>query len=214
MRFSFLITLFLTLSSLLSFSQFERDKQLYMAPHYLDTLAKHKIVAIVPFRITISYKRMPKGFDNEANKADELKEGFNMQQGMFTYLLRKADKYSVSFQDVERTNALLRKFKMLDQVDEILPDSLCKILGVDAIIKSSYSYQKTGSEAGAIAKTLLFGVGGSTASGSLTMQIYNGYDGLLQWRFFKSMNEGAFTSADDLMVRMMKKVARNFPYEK
>ena len=54
-------------------------------------------MAIVPFRITISYKRMPKGFDNDANKADELKEGFNMQQGMFTYLLRKADKYSVSF---------------------------------------------------------------------------------------------------------------------
>ena len=214
MKINFLVTLLLTLTSLISFSQFERDKQLYTAPHYADTLAKHKIVAIVPFRITISYKRMPKGFDNEANKANELKEGFNMQQGMFTYLLRKADKYSVSFQDVERTNALLRKFKMLDQIDEILPDSLCKILGVDAIIKSSYAYQKTGSEAGAIAKTLLFGVGGSTGSGSLTMQIYNGSDGLLQWRFYKSMNEGVFTSADELMVRMMKKVARNFPYEK
>ena len=214
MRFNFLMTLSLTLSSLTSFSQFERDKQIYMAPHYSDTLAKHKIVAIVPFRIIISYKRMPKGFDNEANKANELKEGVNMQQGMFTYLLRKADKYSVLFQDVERTNALLRKFKILDQVDEILPDSLCKILGVDAIIKCSYAYQKTGSEAGAIAKALLFGVGGSTGSGSLTMQIYNGSDGLLQWRFFKTMNEGAFTSADELMVRMMKKVARNFPYEK
>ena len=209
-----LLTSILILSSLFSFSQIERDKQMYMAPHFLDTIATHKIVAIVPFRITISYKRMPKGFDNEANKAEELKQGFNMQQGMFTYLLRKADKYSVSFQDVERTNALLRKFKMLDNIDEILPDSICKILGVDAVIKSTYSYEKTGSEAGAIAKTVLLGFGGSTGSGSLTMQINNGSDGLLLWRFFKSMNEGAFTSGDELMIRMMKKVARNFPYEK
>lgn len=103
---------------------------------------------------------------------------------------------------------------MLYKLDEILPDSLCKILKVDAIIKCNYSYEKTGSEAGAIAKTVLFGVGGKTASGALTMQIYNGNDGNLLWRFYKEMNEGVLSNANELMERMMRKVSRNFPLRK
>ena len=34
------------------------------------------------------------------------------------------------------------------------------------------------------------------------------------WRFSKTMDETAFSSANQLMERMMKKVSRNFPYEK
>jgi len=46
------------------------------------------------------------------------------------------------------------------------------------------------------------------------MQINNGVDGVLLWRFYKEMNEGVFSNANELMERMMRKVARNFPYEK
>lgn len=93
-------------------------------------------------------------------------------------------------------------------------DSVCRISGVDAVIKSAYAYEKTGSEAGAIAKTLLFGFGGSTVSGTLTMQIYSETTGEMIWRFYKEMNEGTFSSANELMERMMRKVSINFPYEK
>jgi len=46
------------------------------------------------------------------------------------------------------------------------------------------------------------------------MQIYNGTDGNLMWRFYKQMNEGVFSSGNEMMERMMRKVARNFPYLK
>ena len=46
------------------------------------------------------------------------------------------------------------------------------------------------------------------------MHLYSGKDGELLWRFYKQMNEGLASSANELMVRMMKKVGRNFPYEK
>jgi len=65
-----------------------------------------------------------------------------MQQGMYTYLLRKAKDYTVEFQETERTNAILKKNNVYDKLDEILPDSLAKILGVDAVIKCSYAYEK------------------------------------------------------------------------
>jgi hypothetical protein len=207
-----LLVLFLFIYSA-SFSQIETAKQTYKSNNFKEVISSHKTVAILPFKVSISYKKMPKGFDFEGNKAEEQKQGINMQQGMFTYLLRKSSNYTVTFQDVERTNALLKKAGVFDHIDELLQDSVCKILGVDAVIKSSYAYEKTGSEAGAIAKTLLFGVGGKTASGALTMQIYNSKEGELIWRFYKEMNEGAFSSANELMERMMRKVARNFPYE-
>jgi hypothetical protein len=189
-------------------------KQTYEAPNLKQTLSTHKIVAILPFRVTISYKKMPKNFDPAGNLQQEKEEGLNMQQGMYTYLLRKANDYTTTFQDVDRTNTLLKNAGVFDKIDDILPDSLCKILKIDAVIKCSYSYERTASEAGAIAKTMVFGFGGSTASGALTMQINNGTDGTLLWHFYKEMSEGAFTSANQLMERMMKKVSRNFPYEK
>ena len=137
-----------------------------------------------------------------------------MQQGMYTFLLRKMNDYSVTFQDVERTNALLKKAGAYDHFNELLADSICKILGVDVLIKSSWSYAKTGSEAGAIASALILGFAKSTASGQLVMQVYNGKDGEMIWRMAKEMNEGTFSSANELMERMMRKVGRNFPFEK
>ena len=195
-------------------AQFEGSKQVFISPKLKETIALHKTVAILPFNATISYKRVPKDYNADANKADEQKLATNMQQGMYTYLLRKASDFSVSFQDVERTNALLKQKGIYEKISELTQDSICKVLGVDAVIKCSYAYERTGSEAGAIAKTILFGAGaGKTGTGSLIMQIYNGKDGELLWRFFKEMNEDVMGSANQVMERMMRKVSRNFPYE-
>ena len=57
-------------------------------------------------------------------------------------------------------------------------------------------------------------MGGKTGSGALTMQVYNGADGNLLWRFYKAMDDNIMNSADELVERMMRKVSRNFPYDK
>ena len=157
---------------------------------------------------------MPKGFDLEGNKAEEKKLGISMQGGMYTYLLNKREKYTVSFQDAERTNILLKQAGVYDKLDEMLPDSIARILQVDAVIKCSYSYEKTGGEGGAIAKAILIGGAAKTGSGALTMQIYNKSNGELLWRFYKEMNETITSNGNEVMERMMRKVSRNFPYEK
>jgi hypothetical protein len=45
------------------------------------------------------------------------------------------------------------------------------------------------------------------------MQINNGKDGELLWRFYKQMNEDVMSSPSAVMERMMRKVGRNFPYK-
>lgn len=192
----------------------ERAKQTFSIKGLDDSLASHKTVAILPFKATISYKRLPKNHDPAQQKEEEKTLAENMQQGMYTFLLRKAEKYTVSFQDVERTNAILKKNGVFEKVDELLPDEAARLLGVDAIIRCGYAYEKTNSEGGAIVKAVILGGAGKTGNGSLTMQIYSGISGTLLWRFFKEMNENVTSNANEVMERMMRKVSRNFPYEK
>lgn len=210
------ITLLLTclFTTTLMLAQFEGSKQIFESPKLGQLTAEHKTVAILPFKASISYKRLPKNFDAQTNRDEERKLGSSLQSGMYTYLLRKSDDYTVTVQDVERTNVLLKQNEVYDKIDEMTPDALAKILGVDAVIKCAYAYEKTSSEGLAIAKTLLIGFGtGKVASGEMTMNVYNGADGDLLWRFYKEMNEDVMSSANAVMERMMRKVGRNFPYE-
>jgi hypothetical protein len=215
MKIKIFISTLLLLFTVSGFAQFEAAKQTYSAPNLKSEIQNQKMVAILPFDVSITYKRIPKHYDSSANKNEEQSLKTNLQSSMFTYLLRKANKYSVQFQDPTRTNALLKSKGVYNQLDLLTQDSICKILGVDAVIKCNYEYEKTASEGGAIAKTVLFGgIGSKTGSGALTMQVYNGSDGNLLWRFYKAMNDDVMSSTDQLITRMMKKVSRNFPYEK
>jgi hypothetical protein len=201
-------------TSLFGFSQFDSAKQVFESQNLKEEITTHKIVAILPFKATISFKRLPKNYNEATNKEDEKNLGTNMQSGLYTYLLRKSSDFSVTVQDIDRTNALLKKNDIFEKNDELTSDELAKILGVDAVIKCSYAYEKTGSEAGAIVKSLLIGFGtGKVATGELTMQINNGKDGELLWRFYKQMNEDVMSSPSAVMERMMRKVGRNFPYK-
>ena len=51
----------------------------------------------------------------------------NIQSSMYTFLLRKRDNYIVTFQDVEKTNTLLKKAGMLDKLDEFTKDEIAKL---------------------------------------------------------------------------------------
>ncbi|MFT5253483.1 MAG: hypothetical protein ACI87N_002521 [Flavobacteriales bacterium] len=207
--------LFLLSLVLLGFLGYSQEKQIFESPKMKQLIEGHKTVAILPFKATIAYKKLPKGYSDEAKKVEELAMGSQMQSGLYTYLLRKSSDYTVQVQDVDKTNSLLKKANLFDKLDEGLPEEIAKILGVDAVIKCSYAYEKTGSEGAAIVKTLLIGFGtGKVATGGLTMQINNGTDGDLVWRFYKQMAEDVMSSPSAMMERMMRKVGRNFPYEK
>ena len=167
----------------------------------------------MPYKVSITYKKQPKNFNAEANRDQEASMSSSIQSSMYTFLLRKRENYSVSFQDVEKTNILLKKAGMLGKLDEFTKDEIAKVLGVDGIIGGVFETEQTKSEAGAIASAILSGgFGGKTGTGTLTMTLNNGSDGDLLWRFFKTMDQDITSSTDDLVESMMRKVSRNFPY--
>jgi hypothetical protein len=212
---SYALCISFILSGILAHGQFEANKQIFKSPNLDKEKSKIKSVAILPFDIVLSFKKMPKGMTVDLIKEEEEKGRTEFQQGLYTYLLRIQSEIPATIQNPDRTNALLKKagIKTKEDLESTLMDSLATILGVDALIKAKWNYAKTGSEGGAIAKAALLGFGGVTGSGSLILQVYNGKDGELLWRFYKEMNEGIGTDANDTMERMMRKVGRNFPLQ-
>ncbi|WP_299568542.1 hypothetical protein [uncultured Pedobacter sp.] len=214
MKKTVLLTLFVAISMAAN-AQFEGSKQVFESPNLKTEITKHKIVAILPFNTRISYKKQPKNFSAEANKEQEKALSTSIQSSMYTFLLRKASNYTVEFQDVEKTNILLKKAGVFDKLGETTKDEIAKILGVDAVIGGQFETEQSRSEAGAIATTVLFGgIGSKTGTGALTLVINEGEKGNLLWRFYKSMDDNVLSSSDVLVERMMRKVSRNFPYTK
>lgn len=206
---------FCLLYLLISFLGHSQSKQIFENPQLKTIVSQHKTVAILPYKVSITYKKQPKNFNADANRDQEKSMSNSIQSSMYTFLLRKRESYTVSFQDVDKTNILLKKAGILDKIDEYTKDEIAKVLGVDGVIGGVFETEQTKSEAGAIASAVLFGgFGGKTGTGTLTMTLNNGSDGELLWRFFKTMDQGLASSTDDLVESMMRKVSRNFPYQK
>lgn len=210
--FFFLLSVFLT-ASLAQAQIGEGTKQIFTSPQLATEIGQHKTVAILPFTAKISYRKPPKNYRAESHKEQETNLAQNIQSSMYTYLLRKAKSYSVTFQDVEKTNVLLKKAGMYGKLDEFTNQEIAQVLGVDAVISGKFDMEQTRSDGAALATAVVFGgYAGKTGSGSLTMNIHNGKDGEMLWRFFKTMDDDFTSSTDDLVERMMRKVSRNFPY--
>ena len=172
-------------------------------------------MAILPFDVKITYRKQPKNFNLEANREQEKTMASTVQSAMYTFLLRKRENYSVTFQDVEKTNVLLRRAGMLEKLDEFTKDEIAAQLGVDAVLGGKFEVEQSKSEAAAIASAVVFGgFGGKTGTSTLTLNVAEAETGDTIWRFFKTMNDGIMTSTDDVIERMMRKVSRNFPYLK
>jgi hypothetical protein len=211
MKKLFLSIVLLLLITNISFAQ----KQIFESPKMKGAIEKHKIVAILPFNVSLSYKHPPKNYSAEGNRQQEIEMSKSIQTSMYTYLLRKSKDYSVDFQDVEKTNILLKKAGIYDKLDRVTKDTVAKVLGVDAVISGDFQNMQTKSEAAAITLVILTsGFGSKTGSGSLVMNINDGSNGDLLWRFSKTMDEGLGRSTDELVEKMMRKVSRNFPYSK
>lgn len=108
MKIKFLIlALALTCTTLIANAQWgESAKQIFESPKLQSEVAKHKLVAILPFSVSLTYRKQPKNFSEEANHQQELKMSSSIQASMYTFMLRRSKEYSVDFQDVDKTNIL------------------------------------------------------------------------------------------------------------
>ncbi|MGZ8516682.1 MAG: hypothetical protein ACXWWD_05000, partial [Chitinophagaceae bacterium] len=118
---------------LISFLFVSCGPKIYKSADFDTALGRHKTVAILPADVTTQLR------PNQAKKLSEeqiadlsQKTGYDIQDKMYGWFLRKSGKfnYTVTFQDVTKTNALLKQagieYKDLATKDR---SEIAKILG-------------------------------------------------------------------------------------
>lgn len=190
--------------------------KIYKSTEFDTALARHKTVAILP--ADVSTRLRP----NEAKKVttEQLAEmnektGFAIQDKMYSWFLRRSDKYqyTVTFQDVTRTNALLKQagigYNDLAAKDRT---ELSKLLGVDAVLQDRTSMDKPMSDGAAVAVGVIFGMWGSTNSVQTTINIHDGNTGNLLWKYDYQAQGSVGSSAENLVNALMRNASKKFPY--
>lgn len=187
--------------------------KIYKSENFESSKKTVKTLAILPFNVTIDTKRLPKGITIETLKESQEKTGYDIQSAAYSWFLHRLKEYTVSFQDVDKTNALLKKAN-INYDDIVVQDKadLCKLLGVDGVISGKAIMSKPMSEGGAIATAVLIGWAGATNKTDVTLNIHDASSTLL-WKYDYEASGSLGSSADKLADNLMRNASRKFPYK-
>lgn len=217
MRWHYLSHLLL-IGALIPYMACAQSKAIYTNPDF-SALSKHeKILAIIPFKVILNLRPKDKAHITEEGlqkKEDEY--GLAIQNAMETFLLKNNEhkNYTVSFQETDKTNRLLKeKGIMPDSLYIIDPQKIAQTLGVDGIISGTMISNHPFSTGGAIAMDVLVGFGGKTNSGTCTINIHDAATGKVMWKYKKSLSRGLGSDVNTIINQIMKKSSRKFPYNK
>lgn len=191
--------------------------QKYTNPQFGELTKDHKQIAVLPFRVNIDMKHLPKNTTAEMVEQSEKDEGLEIQRVLYSRLLQRSGQgeYTVTFQDADQTNALLLKAGLtLDSLAAHTKDEIAKILGVDALVSGTVQQTQPTSTGVAVAQTLLLGFSGSTQRVDINLAVHNGTDGQLLWSYDHNDKGGMMNTVEGMVKSLMKKVAGNFPYRK
>lgn len=214
LKITSILLLFLLALSLKTSAQFIRA--VYTNPNFDQLARNHKTLAILPFNATV--KLRPKQMrDMTAEEHGQLEEqqGKAVQNALHSYFLMRRGRrnFSVDFQDVTHTNALLAKNGITyDVLGEYTSEDLAEILGVDGIVSGMIVTDKPMSEAGAVALKILLGESIATNSGKVAINISDGKTEQLLWKYEKALSRNLGSDTNQIVSALMRKASRKFPY--
>jgi hypothetical protein len=190
--------------------------KIYKSSNFTTALAKHKTLAILPAEVNMQLrpnqakKMTPEQLEDLASKT-----GYDIQEKMYGWFLRRQDRfdYTVKFQDVTKTNALLKEaginYNDLRTTDRA---KLAKVLGVDAVLQDHTSMEKPMSEGAAVAVGVLVGSWGATNKVQTTINIHDGSSGELLWNYDYEASGSVGSSTTQLVDALMRNASKKFPY--
>jgi hypothetical protein len=189
---------------------------IYKAQDFDDRTASHKLVAILPADVSISLRpnEMKRTTAAQIHQNEE-KTGFSIQDKMYSWFLRRSGrfKYTVNFQDVSKTNALLAQNGIkYDDLATKTKEEIAQLLGVDAVISSRANMKKPMSDGAALAAGMLLGAWGSTNDVQTSINIHEAKKGELVWKFDYDASGSVGSNTDRLVDALMRKASKKFPY--
>lgn len=196
-----------------------QTREIYTSPKFKELAKDHKILAVLPFKATLSLRpnEVAKNGGPEGVHQLELREGLNVQSALQSYFLKqKEDKdLTVDVQDIAKTNALLAKNNITpEKMPTMTMEEVAQVLGVDGIVSGTFESTQPFSNGAAIAMTMVVGFSGSTNTGKLSINIHDGKTSELLWKYDKSLSRGLGSDTGSIITVIMRKASRQFPYSK
>ncbi|SIT10241.1 hypothetical protein SAMN05421766_11031 [Zobellia uliginosa] len=190
------------------------QKNIYESDKFDDLSDSHQVLAIIPFLANLELK-------DDISKGElstlEQKEGYAVQNALETYFSKrkKKKKFSVEFQDVKNTNAILAQNNIdYNNIDVYTTKQLSEILGVDGIISGNMDLNVLLSKGIPTEFSFMDYFSGNADYGRIGVKISDGNTGKLLWKYEKKINKKSGKNTTDLIDRMMKLAARKFPYDR
>lgn len=192
--------------------------KVYYTPDAYDLAKRHKLVAIIPSKVTIKAK---KNTDMKALQDEQKNEASCFQKEIYAWLLKRKSqkKFRPKIQEIEVTN---RELEKIGYPDKMIPnEELCKILGVDAVITTEFNLSHPMSEAAALALKYIDGrLGfshwgwGATNEVYVTMQIFDAKEEKMIWNYSHKTRGYLGSTPEQLVNRLMRNASKKMPYVK
>ena len=199
---------------MLASASVDAQKNIYESARFDDLSAEHEVLAILPFLTRLDLKNNIS--ENELKSLEE-KEGIAVQDALETYFSKrkKKKKFSVDFQNVKNTNAILAQNNITyDNIDVYTVKQLSEILDVDGIISGNLDLNILLSKGVSTDFKLMDYFSGDANYGRIGIKISDAITGKLLWKYEKEINKKSGRNTEDLIDRMMKLATRKFPYDR
>ncbi|MGB5429518.1 hypothetical protein [Eudoraea sp.] len=190
------------------------QKNVYESTKF-DALSKdHHVLAIIPF---VTHLALEENITNEESKKLAENEGYAVQDALETYfgLGQKKKKFTVDFQNIKNTNAILAQNNIsYHNIDIYTIKELAQILEVDAVLSGNLDLNILLSEGIPVEFSVMDYFIGDSNYGRIGIKISDGKTGKLLWKYENEINKKSGRNTADLIDKLMKKLVRKFPYDK
>lgn len=192
------------------------QKSIYQSKEFESLSKNHKTLAIIPFLATLTLD--DESFSRVQLERLEEQEGYAVQDALETYFLRrkKRKRFSVEFQDIKNTNAILARNNItIKNIDIYTTQELCAILGVDGLISGNMTLSaliSKGVPEGPFDFLSIFR--GKSDYGRIAIKISDSKTGKLLWKYEKTISRRSGRNTRAIIDAMMRKLSRKFPYDK
>lgn len=193
---------------------------IYTAPDFGSYKFAHSKIAILPFEVTIETDQDNGNISAEGLRDMEREQGETFQRVIYSEFLQgqQRGRYTVEFQDIDKTNTLLnRELETNTNQDELAAltkAEICKILEVDAVIGGSMLLGGPIGTDRAMASRFLIGLVGNTNKAFIRMSIHEGNESKILWNYEHVAKGGLLSSPESVARAVMKGAARTFPYKR
>jgi hypothetical protein len=190
------------------------QKNIYESVRFDELSEDHTTLAIIPFFTNLDLEQQ---LSKEELSRLEESEGKAVQNALETYFGRgkKRKKFTVEFQNVDNTNALLAQNEInYANIDTYTIKQLSEILEVDGIISGNLDLNVLLSQGVPDKISFIDYILGDANYGRIGIKISDGKTGKLLWKYENEITKKSGKNTTDLIDKMMKKMTRKFPYDK